>query len=434
MTHTDLPDRTVPPQVFPLGQLSMPGLRSRRLPNGVTLHILDRGEDPVNRISVYLPGGTVEAPVAGLAELGATAILEGTASASGEEIADTLDFNGSWAKGSASSHHHSLMVYSLNSRIDRVLPMILDLVTQPAFPDHAVTVAREKSALEAELAARRVSHVSRQALMELVCGPGSRIGRTPEAADYRSITPEMLRRWHSSTFSTRGMHVFLAGCITSEIAQSVARSFGEIPECEGASARMDAAICPSVGRREVTVSRPDSLQTAVCCAIPSIGRVHPDYEALRMAVIALGGYFGSRLMLNIREDKGFTYGIGAALEGYRDYSLITISTECDNRYTPDVLREIRAELERMKDPASYTSAEIERMKSFVATNLAAQLDSPFAVTDYHVTALVNDCPPGYFDRQQDALAAMTPGALADIARRYFITSSLYTSLAGNPSL
>lgn len=432
MTHTEFPDRTVAPEVFPIGRLTMPGLRTRRLDNGVTLHILDRGEDPVNRISVYLPGGTVEAPAAGLAELAATAILEGTATASGEEIADTLDFNGSWAKGNASAHHHSLVVYSLNSRIDRVLPLIIDLVSAPAFPDHAVAVAREKSARDAELAARRVSHVARRALMELVCGPGSKVGRTPDAADYRAITPEMLRRWHDDTFSTRGMHVFLAGCITPEIERSVERSFGAIPACDGRVGRTDAAISPSEDKHEIIVERPESLQTAVCCAIPSIGRRHPDYEALRMAVIALGGYFGSRLMLNIREDKGFTYGIGAALEGYRDYSMITVSTECDNGYTPDVLREIRAEIERMKDPASYTEAEMERLKSFVATNLAAQLDSPFAVADYHVTALVNDCPPDYFDRQQTALASATPATLAATARKYFLTPSLFTTLAGNP--
>ncbi len=427
-------NRTIAPEVFPIGKLSMPELSTRTLPNGAELHVIDRGEDEVNRLTILIPGGFCEAESVAVAKLAASTCLEGTANATANEIADLLAFNGSWAGFSTLPHYHSPSVYSLNSRFSEVLPTIRDLVVCPSFPDHAVEVFREKAALNAELSEKKVSWLARKALMDTVAGNSAFFNSMPGAGDIRQVTPEMLRLWHQRSFTTKGMHIFLAGRITGQIESLVGDTFGAIEGAAMPLSRVETVIAPDVSRREVTVERGDSLQTAVACAIPTISFRHPDYCALKLAVTVLGGYFGSRLMLNIREDKGYTYGIGAALEADGNSGLITVSTECDNAYTPAVIQEIRAELERMKDPASYTPAELDRARSFIEMTMAAQLDSPFAVADYYIGIIAGGDTPARYALMQQAMDEMTPESLADVARRYFDADNLYTVLAGNPAL
>lgn len=427
----DTLDRTIAPPVHAMPHLTMPRLKSRTLPNGMTLHTLDRGEDEVSRLSIVMPGGSVESPLPGLVELASQMALDGTLTRSAEEIADALDFNGAWARGADATHHHTFTVHSLNSRFDSVLPLVLDILANPSFPDHETAVEREKAVRTLELSQQKVTWHAQNAIRRLTMGPDCPLAVATTADGLRSITAAQLRELHRSTFAMERTHAFLTGRITSEIEAMTAEGLGSLRSTATDVRRRELSFRPSATTFTEKIERPGSLQTAVSCSIPTIGRRAPDYVALRMAVIVLGGYFGSRLMLNIREDKGYTYGIGAGLVGYVEGGFISIDTECDNRYTPAVLDEIRAELLRMHDPASYTAAELERARSFIATNLAAQLDSPFAVADYHLTSLIADTPADYFEQQQRALRTMTPESLADTARRYFDPERLYTALAGD---
>ena len=424
------PDRKTAPQVFPMGPLHMPEIRTYVLDNGVTLNVLDRGEDEVNRLTVIIDGGQAECKMAGLPELAAVARLDGIDGMTGEEVAEILDFNGSWARCAASVHHQSLTFHSLNSRIDRVLPVMVGLTAAPVFPDHAAEVAREKAARKLETDMQKVTWHAARAIDRLVMGPDCAAARGCTPGGLRDIMPEDLRRWHALTCATGHISLYLAGRITPRIEDMVADAFAAVRSDSPGIGRAKLIFTPDMDRHSVKVERAGSLQTAVKCAIPTIGRLDPDYVSLRLSVMALGGYFGSRLMLNIREDKGYTYGIGAALMGYVEGGFITIETECDNRYTSAVLDEIAGELRRMHDPSTYTATELERLRSFLTTTLAAQLDSPFAAMDYYVVRQTADTQADYFDAQQRALAGMTPESLADTARRYFNPEMLYTALAG----
>ena len=428
MTHTL--NRSIAPEVHPIGEMTMPRPVTHVLPNGLTLHVIDRGEDEVNRLTLLMPGGSAESGVPGLAELGVSGVLEGTSSFTSAQVADTLDFNGSWAGGSAHTHHHSLNVYSLNSRMERVMPLLLELAASPSFPEHETEVAREKAARALELSMQKVAWLSQRELRRLVMGEGCPLVDETTVEGLRSVTPDMLRRWHAEWFDPARTHLFLAGRITPEIERMVADGFGSLKGAGTAPELRSITFTPNPDVRFAKVEQPESLQTAVSCGLHTIGRTHPDYVALRLVVTLLGGYFGSRLMLNIREDKGYTYGISAALMGYRNEGMVTINTECDNRYADAVLEEISAEIRRLHDASSYDAEELARARSFITTSLAAQLDSPFAVADYYVTRLAADIPDGYFEAQQHALAAMTPESLAEIARRYLDPDRLYTALAG----
>ena len=135
-------------------------------------------------------------------------------------------------------------------------------------------------------------------------------------------------------------------------------------------------------------------------------------------------------MTDIREDKGLTYGINASLYGYPENGFLRISTQTDCLNTALVLEEIEREIERLKDPSTFTPDEVERLQKYLLSSLASTLDSPFSQMDFHQNTLLAGTPPDYFDLQQQAIRTLSPEVLS-AAAAYFDTSRLITSVAGS---
>lgn len=147
--------------------------------------------------------------------------------------------------------------------------------------------------------------------------------------------------------------------------------------------------------------------------------------------MALGGYFGSRLMSNIREKKGLTYGISALLLGDREGSHATITAQCDNGYAGRVVEEIRNEIKALADnPPS--GDELERMRLHAVSDSLEALDTPFSIMKVIVSQYAVGMPDNYFQRQQEVIASIDSDTIGEMARRYLSADSLRISIAGNP--
>jgi predicted Zn-dependent peptidase len=164
-------------------------------------------------------------------------------------------------------------------------------------------------------------------------------------------------------------------------------------------------------------------------AAPTIPRSHKDYIPLRIAVMALGGYFGSRLMTSIREEKGLTYGISAALEGSHEAANITINAQCDPAYVDEVISQTFAEIERLANEP-MPREELEALIQYLSSALAVTLDSPLSIADHYITQLTVGTPPDYFEQQFNVLGAITPATIAEMTSKYIKPELFATFVAG----
>jgi len=411
--------------------MSMPEVRVFTLRNGITFHVYNGGDSDVNRLSVAIEGGEAEDSPSRLFNLINTVSTEGTATRSAEEVADVFDYNGSWLTSTVTVHHSVRTFFSLNSRMDSVLPLVSDIVENPAFRDHQVEVAAEKAARAIELRRQKVKHNSSHLLDTMLFSSGSPMASEANPDYVRNISADELRQRYAASMNPRCVNVFLSGRISSDMENCVISAFESLKPAGNGVSLLPVQFAPEGGPRVEWVRRPGVLQSSIDAGIPLIGRNHPDYDMLRIAVVVLGGYFGSRLMLNVREDKGYTYGIGAALYGYAGCGQLRISTETDNSHVAAVIDEIRSEMRAMHDASGYTEEELVRVRSFLKSSLASQLDSPFAIMDYHQNHLLSSTPGDYFERQQRTIDAMSPETLADVSARYLDPGCLYVAVAGD---
>lgn len=423
-------NRAIAPEIHNFGVLTFPEVNTTVLTNGITLHTISGGESEVNRITITLPGGEAESPAPGVSTMALAMLLEGSKSHSSNEIANILEYNGAWTNTGVSTHHSSLTLYSLNDRLEAIIGLLNEIITEPAFPDEALAMVKKRLTAKVEINREKVTYHSGVAMKKMMYGANQPLAYVDTPESIASITSDMLSDFHFSRLDTRNIHIFLSGKLSDRILTLVESTFSGI--------RSDAlfpikrlTFPEFVSPQTISIDRPESLQNSIVMAIPAVGRVDSDFVPLRAAVTTLGGYFGSRLMTNIREEKGLTYGISASLLGYKDKSFIYIATQTDCTKTDIVIKEVYNEIERMKDESTYTADEIDRIRQFQMSNLASALDSPFTIMDLYQTRIVAATPPDYFDAQQTTAHNLSPQLLASMAQKYFNPTLTCTAIAGS---
>ena len=253
------------------------------------------------------------------------------------------------------------------------------------------------------------------------------------AETVRAITAEDLRQFHRKYTCAKGTTISVCADTTDAENNAIIEVFSRAASDVEASSICVAGFMPVVAGQTDIITLDSATQSSVNITLPAIPRSHPDFLPLHLTLFALGGYFGSRLMLNIREEKGLTYGVSSSLLGYIDGSYVDISAETDNAHVSQLIDEVRFELKNLaENPCS--GDELIRIKQCANTAHASVLDSPLSIADYYATSIQSGLPEGYFNDKQQAIATLSPEIIAQMAQRYLRPEFMRIAIAGSPIL
>lgn len=422
-------NRAVAPDVRPFGDLIMPPQVVEILPNGTTLHLISGGSQPIARITVLFGGGNCELDNNQIGRLTVGSLTDGAAGYSPEELSDLIDFNGLRIGAVGHIHNTSLGISVLNHRLEAIIPLLGAVLQSPVFPADRFEASVLRTRATIRTSRQEVSQTAAEAFAELMCGEGHPLAHKNTERDLDGFGPEEASALYRRLMCPSRMHVFLSGQLNDRLIDAVRNLFGSL---RGESAGIERRIIPYMPVATPThldVSHEHTLQAAVVAGMPSIPRSNPDYIPLRLAVMALGGYFGSRLVKNIREEKGLTYGITASLNGSPEGAYVEISAMCDKKYAAQVLDETASELSLLaKNPPK--GKELERLKLSATTSLAEMLDTPFSRMGYYMTKVLVDTPDNYFEEQCRRIKTLTPDCIAEMAAKYLDPQNLSYVTAG----
>lgn len=421
--------RKTPPPITDMTAFKMPKLKTRHLASGIDMIIYNGCDSPVNYLTIVGKGGLCELPSAAISTLNSIMRREGTASFSGKEIDSVLDFNGSWLRCNNMSHHSRISMYSLNSKLHKTLPYFKEMAFAPSFDCEALEVRREALARETEVLLTDVDYLAKSECDKLIMGSNHPLAATDTPDAIRNIGCNDLINSFNAINAPSKSTLFLCGMITPEIEDMVAEHFSELP-LDVADFNLNInnlQAAPAGTLRKIT--RADAQQSAVVMALPAIPRNHPDYIDLHNSVSALGGYFGSRLMLNIRERLGLTYGISASLYGMADGAYIMIQADTDCSHVDALRSEVALELTRMASEPPC-GEELTRLRQSLLSSQATTLDSPFSIIDNSIIELTAAVPKGYFEQKIKAISNLTTDRLAEISTKYLRAENLLTVVAG----
>ncbi len=421
-------NRSQQPPITPFGALSMPQPSILRLDNGIELYIIDKGDQEVCRLDILFEGGRYAALTPAIADMTGPMMRKGIPGMNSEEIAELLDYYGAWMQTGTTQHFSALSLFSLNRNLDKVLPTIALMITEPSMPQKPFDVLQQQRIQQLNINRQKVSYLASEAFNSLIFGQEHPYARTSTEQDLSGITLDDLRQYHNRYYLNTAIHIILSGHITDEVLDLVKRHFSTLSPAASSPIAVEP-IAPQSLHTAIT-HRHGALQSGIRIGQPVIGPNHPDYPLLSILNLVLGGYFGSRLMTNIREEKGYTYGISSHLVSMRQGAYFTIVTETGTQYTQPLIDEVRKEITQLCSTL-IPQDELDTARNYLQGRRARALDSPFSISDYFVSSIIAATPLDYFNIEDEIIRSATAQDLLRVAQTYLNPDNLYTAIAGD---
>ncbi|WP_288324809.1 pitrilysin family protein [uncultured Phocaeicola sp.] len=423
-------DRTTPPPIRQLSEFSIALPERRVMKNGMPLNIINAGTEDVVRFDLLIGGGQWHQEQPLQAMFTNRMLREGTRRMTSAQIAEKLDYYGAWLELSSSVNYGFITLYSLNKYFSRTLSVIAEMVKAPLFPAKELSVVADTNKQQFLVNSTRVEMIARKQLNRALFGAEHPFGRYAVAEDYDRITPEVLRDFYQKYYHSGNCSVYISGKVTPDIIRSIEENLGDDAWGEVKDKPVMQAVAPrTTSEKHLFVEREDALQSSLKMGSFVMDRQHPDFLKARVMVTLFGGYFGSRLMSNIREDKGYTYGIGAGIVSYPDTGILIISTEAANEYINSIIAEVYREMDKLCNEL-VPQGELEMVKNYMLGDLCRSYEGPFSLSDawiYIETAGLDD---KFFIRSLDAIRGITREEIQRLAQAYFCKENLIEVVAG----
>jgi len=422
-------DRTIQPAIKNIASFAVPQPNITVLPNGIELYTIDMGEQEVVRIDLMFSSGKWDQDKNLTAVMTNMMLKEGAGELSSSKIAELLDYYGSWMQSSVTQHNSYLTLYALNKHFASLLPIIELIIKAPQFPAEEFKTLMERQKRQYLVDCEKVENLATFSALEQLFGASHPYGKRAALGDFDALTLDDLRGYHSSHYHSGNCRIFLTGKLNNEHLEMVGQLFGQASwgfisrqteKCFESSASSD---------RFRKTEKSEAVQSAVRISRLSIDRKHPDFNGLRVLNTILGGYFGSRLMASIREEKGYTYGIGSSMVTQQKAGYITIATQTGVEYVEPLINAVFEEMDKLK-AEEIAPDEMERVRGYLLGEFARSFDGPFSIADAHISILANQLGFDYYDNQLKVIQSIDPAALLQLARKYLNREDYYISVAG----
>ena len=422
-------DRTIQPEIQPLKNFHIQTPVRTTLPNGIPLTVINAGEQEVVRMDVLFSGGRWQQSRKLQALFTNRMLREGTTKYTAATIAEKLDYYGSWLELSSSSEYAYITVYSLNKYLAKTLEVVESMIKEPLFPQKELQTILDTNIQQYLVNTSKVDFLAHRSLLKSLYGEQHPCGKIVMEEDYHTITPEVLREFYERYYHSGNCSIFLSGKVTDDIISRVTDIFG-IPFGQY-QLQMPKLSFPfaAIPEKRIFTEREDAMQSAVKMGCTTITREHPDYPKLRVLMTLFGGYFGSRLMSNIREDKGYTYGISAGVVFYPDSGLLIVSTETDNEYVEPLIQEVYHEIDRLhQEPVS--AEELRMVRNYMLGEMCRSYESAFSLADAWMFVQVSGFGDTHFEDALNAVRDITPEDIRELAGKHLCKEKLKEVISG----
>ena len=310
------------------------------------------------------------------------------------------------------------------------MAIIADMLMNPSFPEKELEVVLETNRQQFLVNSSRVEVIARKHFNRSLFGEEHPFGRFAVESDYGRITPEVLREFYRKHYHSGNCTVYVSGKVTPEIIRCIEEHLGNVPWGEIKKVQPLELIEPrQTTEKHVFVEKADALQSSLKMGCFMMDRVHPDFLKARVMVTLFGGYFGSRLMSNIREDKGYTYGIGAGIVNCPGSGVLAITTEADNQYIDSIITEVYREMDKMCNDLA-PQEELEMVRNYMLGDFCRSYEGPFSLSEAWIYTKTADLDDDFFVRQVDSIRSVTAEEIRTLAQRYLCKENLIEVVAG----
>ena len=421
-------NRNEPPKVNPIEHIDMIKAEKHLLSNGIPVYYVNAGSQDVVKIDFVFEAGTWFQPANMIASFSNSMLEEGSVSYTAAEIAERFDFYGSYLQLMVDQSYGYVNIVSLGKYLPRILEITEDIIKHPVFPQYELEVLIDKNKQKFLLENEKVRTLCQKKFTQVLFGADHPYAIKNKLEDFGHLNRELLVDFYKSYYHSGNCRIMVAGKVDKSVLEMLETRFGGTDWQNEPIKKLDFPIVPTRHKHHF-VEKPNGLQSAIRVGKFWVEKSHPDYPALSILVTILGGYFGSRLMANIREDKGYTYGIGSFVLPLKHASYLVISTEVGNEYVDPTLKEIASEMNKLQTEL-ISEDELETVKSYLLGEFLRDFDGPFALSGSFKASNDYDLDYSFYDRYLAVLKSITAEEILRLAQEYLTMDDFYIVVAG----
>ncbi len=398
----------------------------KALDNGVPVFTIYSGEQDLVRIEFIFENVNwkLEKPLQAIAV--SALINNGTNKLTSKEIAEQIDFYGAFFQTEYVQDQSSVTLYTLNKHLKAVLPIVKDVLSESQFPQQELDIYIQNQKQKLQVNLKKNDILARKEFAHALFGDTA-YGVNIQAEHYDALKREDLTEYFKAAYAPNNCTIIVSGKFDEASFNLLNDAFGK--DWEKSNAVKNSFDFAATAKQTIYTEKPEALQSAIRIGQLAINRKHEDFSGLQILNTVLGGYFGSRLMNNIREDKGYTYGIGSGISSLQQAGYLFISTEVGADVCAAALTEIYKEIDILKNEM-IGEEELNLVRNYMLGSMLGSLENVFSHADKFKNIYFSGLDYDYYTRYIEKVKTITAEELLALANKYLIKENFTEVVIG----
>lgn len=406
-------NRAVIPEISKIVSIQIPEINKFKI-GGIPCNVVSGASQPLIKLDISFAAGEAynENPL--VAMFTNQMLLESTLKHSAQEIAEQLDFYGIEISPSNGMVYSTLSMICLTKHVEKAWVLLSEMITEPKFDEDDLKILLENKRKQFLIELENVNHLARRYFRNAIFGKHHPYGKLYELEDFDHINSKQLFEHYQRLYNKDNLRIFVLGDVMEQHLQFMENHL----HIANKPSAIPAISSNFIGKpQKKYIQKEGALQSAIRIGKLTISRYHPDYHALQIAIAILGGYFGSKLMQELRERKGYTYGIGAFTMSLKETGYIVITTEVASNVTNLAIQSIYEVIEHFCTHL-ISHEEMENARAYLMGEFLRTFDGSFNILE--AFKAMDDLGLGMeqYSHFLDVLKHITPEEILSIAQRY----------------
>lgn len=394
------------------------------LDNGVPVYAIDAGAQEVVQIELVFYAGNWFEQQKSVAAAANYLLKNGTSGKSAFEISEVFEYYGAYCNRSCFNETAVVSLSSLSKQLPSILPVVREMITDSVFTEEELDIYKQNSKQRIKVNLQKCDFVATRLIDAYVFGEQHPYGKYTNPEDLDALNNQQLKDFFAQYYLNGQCVIFVSGKLPADIEQQLNTAFGDL-SLKPFNNQLPAIIqTPAAEKKYRIQNDAEAVQGAIRIARPFPNRHHPDFMKVMVLNTLFGGFFGSRLMSNIREDKGYTYGIHSYVQNHIHDSAWMISTEAGKDVCEAAIEEIYKEMKLLREDL-VEEDELMLVRNYLVGTILGDLDGPFQIMGRWKNLVLNNLDGDYFYRSIETIKTISAEELRELAKKYLDPSAFY---------
>lgn len=351
-------------------------------------------------------------------------LKNGTSSKTAFQINDHFEFHGAYLNRACYNETASITLHCLAKHINELLPVVAELITDSIFPQEELATYQQNQKQKLSVSLKKCDFIANRLIDEYIYGFHHPYGKYTSTLDYDQLNRDELITYFKRFYVEGHCTIFTAGKIPADLQEQLNKYFGVLPLQNRPIPHIQYNLQPAIEKKQQIINDENGVQGAIRIARAFPNKHHPDYQKAQILNSVFGGFFGSRLMSNIREDKGYTYGIHSYIQNHVGETAWMISTEAGRDVCEATISEVYKEMEILQNEL-IDEEELSLVKNYMLGTVLGDLDGPFQLIARWKNYVLNNLDENYFYNSVQTIKSTTAEELQELAKKYLNPSEFY---------